>query len=71
MVLDNCENGMESLSNIQLLFRQLYRYACENDIVEKGYFVEIDREKPESLEVFLPKKKEIGYRIMQFLILIF
>lgn len=57
-ILDDCELGYSSLCNLKKLFSQMYRYAIENDIIEKNYaqFVSIhsedDNEKgePFSLE---------------------
>ena len=45
-VLDHCTLGYSSLCNLKKLFCQLYRYAMENDIVEKNYaqFVSIHQE---------------------------
>ena len=45
-VLDQCILGYSSLCNLKKLFCQMYRYAMENDIVEKNYaqFVTINRE---------------------------
>lgn len=44
--LDSCTLGYSSLCNLKKLFCQMYRYAMENDIVEKDYsgFVTIRRE---------------------------
>ncbi len=35
--LDDCPLGYSSLSNIKKLYSQMYKYALENDIVEKNY----------------------------------
>lgn len=45
-VLDNCDLGYSSLCNIKKLFNQMYRFALENDIIEKNYsqFVTINQE---------------------------
>lgn len=45
-VLDQCSLGYSSLCNLKKLFCQMYRYAMENDIVEKNYaqFVSIQQE---------------------------
>lgn len=45
-VLDNCSLGYSSVCNLKKLFGQMYRYAMENDIVEKNYaqFVTNDHE---------------------------
>jgi integrase len=42
-IIDECPNGYESLKRIKILFNQIFRYAVENDILEKDYskFVEI------------------------------
>lgn len=44
--LDECTLGYSSLSNIKKLYTQMYKYALENDIVEKDYarFVNINQE---------------------------
>lgn len=44
-VLDQCSLGYSSLCNLKKLFCQMYRYAMENDIVEKNYaqFVSIQQ----------------------------
>ncbi len=45
-VINNCDLGYSSLCNLKKLFCQMYRYAMENDIVEKNYaqFVSIHQE---------------------------
>lgn len=45
-ILDHCTLGYSSLCNLKKLFCQMYRYAMENDIVEKNYaqFVSIQQE---------------------------
>ncbi len=45
-VMDCCTLGYSSLCNLRKLFSQMYRYAMENDIVEKDYarFVTINQE---------------------------
>lgn len=45
-VIDNCSLGYSSLCNLKKLFCQMYRYAMENDIVQKNYaqFVSIHQE---------------------------
>jgi len=45
-ILDQCTLGYSSLCNLKKLFCQMYRYAMENDIVEKNYaqFVSIHQE---------------------------
>ncbi|MBD5492020.1 MAG: integrase [Lachnospiraceae bacterium] len=44
--LDECPLGYSSLSNIKKLYSQIYKYALENDIIEKNYaqFVSICQE---------------------------
>lgn len=44
--LDECTLGYSSLSNIKKLYTQMYKYAIENDIVEKNYaqYVNINQE---------------------------
>lgn len=36
-ILDNCNLGYSSICNLKKLFGQMYRFALENDIVEKNY----------------------------------
>lgn len=45
-ILDECTLGYSTLCNLKKLFCQLYRYALENDIVQKNYaqFVTINKE---------------------------
>lgn len=45
-VLDNCSLGYSSVCNLKKLFGQMYRFAMENDIIEKDYarFVTINQE---------------------------
>ncbi len=45
-VLDKCTLGYSTLCNLKKLFCQLYRYALENDIIQKDYarFVTINKE---------------------------
>ena len=45
-ILDECTLGYSTLCNLKKLFCQLYKYAIENDIVQKNYaqFVTINRE---------------------------
>lgn len=45
-VLDNCSLGYSSACNLKKLFGQMYRFAIENDIIEKDYarFVTINQE---------------------------
>ncbi|KJS85020.1 MAG: integrase [Peptococcaceae bacterium BICA1-8] len=49
-VIDNCELGHGSLKKIKVLFNQLFKYALENDIINKDYskFVEIGENEKES-----------------------
>lgn len=44
--LDECTLGYSSLSNIKKLYSQMYKFAMENDIIEKNYaqFVMISQE---------------------------
>jgi integrase len=61
-VIDNCRLGYSSLSNMKILFGQIYQFAMENDIVEKNYaqFVTINRENDnEKGEPFSPEELEI------------
>ncbi len=45
-VLDNCSLGYSSVCNLKKLFSQMYRFALENDMIEKNYaqFVTNDHE---------------------------
>lgn len=45
-IMDECTLGYSSLCNLKKLFCQLYKYAMENDIVQKNYaqYVTINRE---------------------------
>lgn len=45
-IMDECTLGYSSLCNLKKLFCQIYRYALENDIVQKNYaqFVTINKE---------------------------
>lgn len=45
-VIDNLDLGYSSKNNIRNLFRQLYRYARKNDMVEKDYseFIKVTKE---------------------------
>jgi len=49
-VIDQCEKGHGTLKKIKVLFNQLFKYALENDIVDKDYskFVEIGENESES-----------------------
>lgn len=76
-ILDSCELGYSSLCNLKKLFCQLYRFAIENDIVEKNYsqYVTINREddnekgepfSEEELEILWKNKKDPA---VQFILL--
>lgn len=45
-ILDNCTLGYSSVCNLKKLFSQMYRFALENDMIEKNYaqFVTNDHE---------------------------
>lgn len=61
-VLDNCELGYSSLANIKKLFSQVFKFAKENDIIEKDYteFVTINKEDDnEKGEPFSPDELKI------------
>lgn len=49
-VIDQCERGHATLRKIKVLFNQLFKYALENDIVDKDYskFVDIGENDSES-----------------------
>lgn len=58
-ILDNCTLGYSSICNLKKLFCQMYRFAMENDIVEKNYsqFVSIHQEDDnEKGEPFSPEE---------------
>lgn len=68
-VLDTCNLGYSSICNLKKLFSQMYRFALENDIIEKNYaqFVtnnhEDDNEKgepfsPGELQILWKNKKD-------------
>lgn len=49
--VDNCKNrSLSSLNNIRILFKQVYRYALENDFISKDYsaFVTISDTAPKA-----------------------
>lgn len=49
-IIDNCGKGYGTLRKIKVLFNQLFKYAMENDIVNKDYskFVELGENDNES-----------------------
>lgn len=49
-VIDKCKKGHGTLRKIKVLFNQLFKYALENDIINKDYskFVEIGENEEES-----------------------
>ncbi|MGN1083539.1 MAG: zinc-ribbon domain-containing protein [Lachnospiraceae bacterium] len=58
-ILDRCTLGYSSVCNLKKLFGQMYRFAIENDIVEKDYaqFVRINQENDnERGEPFSPEE---------------
>lgn len=76
-VINNCTLGYSSVCNLKKLFCQMYRYALENDVVEKDYskFVTINRDDdnekgepftPEELELLWAHKKD---RVVQMILL--
>jgi len=36
-IVDDCEKGYSTKSNLRALFHVIFKYACQNDIVEKDY----------------------------------
>lgn len=63
--LDHCTLGYSSHCNIKKLYDQLYKYALENDIVEKNYslFVSIHKENDnEKGEPFSPKELSVLWK---------
>ena len=61
-ILDECLLGYSTLCNLKKLFCQLYKYAMENDIVQKNYaqYVTINREDDnEKGEPFAQKELDI------------
>ncbi len=78
-VLDDCDLGYSSLCNIKKLFNQMYRFALENDIVEKNYsqFVTINQEddtekgepfSPEELDILWKNKKDPAVQMILIMI---
>lgn len=47
-IIDDCKLSLSSMNRIKILFSQLYKYAIENDIVNKNY----------SQFILLPKEEE-------------
>lgn len=45
--IDDCGHGYSTKSNIRSVMRHLYRYACQNDLVDKNYvdFIQFEQEK--------------------------
>ena len=61
--IDTCEKNYPTLRKIKVLFNQLYKYAMENDIVDKDYsqFVDIAKHKERKEEIHKPfTDKEIN-----------
>lgn len=61
-VLDDCTLGYSSVCNLKKLFCQMYRFAIENDVVEKNYaqYVSINRnDDTEKGEPFSPEELDI------------
>ena len=78
-IIDSCELGYSSLCNLKKLFCQLYRFAIENDIVEKNYsqYVTINREddnekgepfSEEELEILWNNKKDRAVQVILLMI---
>lgn len=78
-VLDECTLGYSSLSHIKKLFSQMYKYAMENDIVEKNYaqYVNISQENDiekgepftqEELNILWENKKNPSARFVLLMI---
>lgn len=77
--LDECTLGYSSLSNIKKLYSQMYKYAMENDIIEKNYaqFVMISQENDiekgepftqEDIDKLWKNKKDPAARIVLMMI---
>ncbi|MDE6406425.1 MAG: integrase [Lachnospiraceae bacterium] len=77
--LDECTLGYSSLSNIKKLYSQMYKYAMENDIIEKNYaqFVAISQENDiekgepftqEDIDKLWQHKKDPAARIVLMMI---
>lgn len=77
--LDECTLGYSSLSHIKKLYTQMYKYALENDIVEKNYaqFVSINQENDiekgepftqEELNILWENKKNPSARFILLMI---
>ena len=78
-ILDDCTLGYSSLCNLKKLFCQMYRFALENDIVEKNYaqYVTINREddnekgepfSEEELELLWKNKKDRAVQVILLMI---
>jgi len=53
-VIDACDTGFSTKKNIKILFNQLYKFALENDIVQKDYSVFCSAGKYEQSEIHEP-----------------
>lgn len=65
-VIENCNKGYETLRNIKSFFNQLFKYAMENDIVNKNYapFVNIGKKTGDnSRKPFTTKEIEKLFKV--------
>lgn len=65
-VIQDCNKGYETLRNIKSFFNQLYKYAMENDIVNKNYapFVNIGKKSGDnSRKPFTSKEIEKLFKV--------
>lgn len=46
-IIDDCEHGYSTKSNIRTVMKHIFKYAAQNDLVEKNYvdFIEFEQEK--------------------------
>lgn len=59
-VIHNCNKGYDTLRKIKVLYNQLFKYAMENDIVNKDYSQYVDLGKKNTTSSRIPfSKKEI------------
>lgn len=64
-ILDECPLGYSSICNLKKLFSQMYKYAMENDLVEKNYaqFVTIRQpDNNEKGEPFSPEELQLLWK---------
>lgn len=57
-VIDECTLGYDSKRKIKVLFNQIYKYAMQNDIIQKDYSKYVELKKTESESTRIPFRKE-------------